>query len=130
MSIENDLNAIKRIFIEYPKMYKMKNIELEKVSSERQDLLHALELGKLNAIEMSKIMRDLKQVQIKRRQIKNNLDVLDEIKRFAYKRINERDIDKAINRVDHIVNRQRNYTMRERKDLQHLVDGDELGINP
>lgn len=122
LSIENDLNAIKRIFIDYPKMYKVKKDELIKVSSERQDLLHALELGNLDAIEMSKLVRDLKKVQVKRRQIKNNLEVLDEIKRFTYGKIKEHEVNAAISRVDHIINRKRTYTMRVRTDLQSMVD--------
>lgn len=59
LAIEDDLLAVRRIFVEYPKMYESKQNEFKTVSSERQDLLHALELGNLNAIEQSKITRDL-----------------------------------------------------------------------
>lgn len=126
MQLKNDLDAIKRIFIEYPKMYQIKKDELAKVSSERQDLLHVLEFGKLDAIEMSKLMRELKEVQIRRRKIKNNLEVLDEIKRFTFKKINERDLNTVTDRVDHIINRKRNYTMRVRTDLQNKIGADEV----
>ena len=121
MCIENDLIAVKKIFVDYPKMYEQKRDELKKCESERQDLLHVLELGKLDAIKMSQVMRDLKAVQVKRRQIKNNLEVLDEIKRFSYKKIKESEINNLIGRVDHIINRERIYTMRVRTDLQELV---------
>lgn len=118
----DDLQAIKRIFIDYPKMYEIKLNELKKADEERQDLLHVLELGNLDAIKMSKVMRDLKQVSIKRRQIKNNLEILDVIKRFAYRRIKDKEINELIDRVDHITNRERKYTMRVREDLQELVE--------
>lgn len=121
MCIQNDLKAIHRVFVKYPEIYEQKKEELRKCEYERQDLLHVLELGKLNAIEMSKVMRDLKEVQTKRRQIKNNLEVLDEIKQFTFKKIKENDINRVINRVDHIINRERTYTMRVRKDLQELI---------
>lgn len=122
MSVEDDLQAVKRIFIDYPKMYEIKVKELERIGSERQDILHALEFGKINAIEMSKLMRDLKEVQLRRRRIKNNLEVLDEVKRFAYKKVREHDINALINRVNHITNKERNYKMRVRTDLQPLVE--------
>ncbi len=124
MCIENDLQAIKRVFIDYPNMYEIKQQELKQVSQERQDLLHVLELGKLNAIEMSKLMRELKDVQVKRRRIKNNLEVLDEIKRYSHKKFKENEVNTLINRVDNIINRERTYTMRVRTDLQELVNNE------
>ncbi len=102
-------------------MYEQKKDELRNCECERQDLLHVLELGKLNAVQQSKITKQLKAVQVKRRQIKNNLEVLDEIKRFSYKKVKESEINNVINRVDHIVNKERIYTMRIRTDLQELV---------
>lgn len=121
--IEADLQAVKRIFVDYPKLHDTMSEELIKVSSERQDLLHALEFGKLDAIRMSQLMRDLKEVQVKRRKLKNNLEVLDEIKRFAFKKIKSHDINGVISRVNYITKKERSYTMRVRKDLQKLVEG-------
>jgi|SRR5690625_709720 len=132
--IENDLQAAKRIFVDYPKLYKVKKQELVKAEQERQDLLHVLELGKLDAIKMGKITRELKQVQIKRRQIKNNLEVLEVISKFSHAFNNNSNKNKQIetvaNTVNNITTRDRTYTMRERKDLQHLVEGDEMEVNP
>lgn len=122
MSIENDLKSIRRIFVDYPNAYKQKQEELKLKSSEKQDLLHALELGNLNGPEQMKITRDLKKVQIERRKIKNNLEVLDEIKRFRHGEINEKKINNLINKIDHVVNKKRYYHMRVRKDLQDLVE--------
>lgn len=126
MSIENDLLAIKKIFVDYPKLYKVKKQELIKAEQERQDLLHALELGKLDAIKMGKITRELKQVQIRRRQIKNNLEVLEIVSKFSHTFNNNsnknKQIESVANTVKNITGRDRRYTMRVRTDLQKLVE--------
>src|SRR5690625_2664041 len=126
MPITNHLESDKKVFIDYPRLHEIKQEEFKTVSSERQDLLHALELGKLDAIKMTKIASELKKVQVKRRKLKNNLEVLDEIKRFVHrfenKKIRLRDINNLISRIEHISSRERTYTMRVRTDLQKLVD--------
>ncbi|WP_368652387.1 hypothetical protein AB4Y30_11550 [Ornithinibacillus sp. 4-3] len=126
MCIENDLLAIKKIFIDYPRLYKVKKQELVKAEQERQDLLHVLELGKLDAIKMGKITRELKQVQIRRRQIKNNLEVLEVISKFSQAFNNNtnksKQIETVMNTVKNITERDRKYTMRVRTDLQKLVE--------
>ncbi len=125
--IENDIQALKRIFIDYPRLYKIKKQELEKAEQERQDLLHVLELGKLNATQQSKITRDLKKVSVKRRQIKNNLEVLDVVTKFARNFNNNtsknKQIDVVTNTVNEITTKERKYTMRVRSDLQPFVEG-------
>lgn len=123
MDIDKDLQAVKRIFVDYPKLYGEKSEELKVINSEIKDLLHVLELANLNAVEMSKIMKQLKKARLKRRHCKNELEVLDEIKRFGFKRVKESEINTVINRVHHITNRKRIYTMRVREDLQNLVEG-------
>lgn len=127
--IENDLQAIKRIFVDYPQIYKRKKIELEKAEQERQDLLHVLELGRLDAIAMTKITRDLKEVSVRRRQIKNNLEVLEAVSKFARRFNNNtnknQQIETVVNTVNNIITKERKYKMRVRKDLQDLVEVEE-----
>ena len=124
--ITNHLESIKKVFIDYPRLYEVKQEELKGVSGEEQDLLHALEFGKLDAIKMTQIVRDLKAVRIEQRKLKNNLEVLIEIRRFVNRferqKIKTRDINDLINRIEHITTRKRTYTMRVREDLQELVD--------
>lgn len=124
--IENDIQAIKRIFIDYPQVYKMKKDELVKAEQERQDLLHVLELGKLDAIGIQKVAGQLKQVSIRRRSIKNNLEVLEAVSKFSRTFNNNTNKNKQIetvaNTVNNIISRDRKYTMRVRKDLQDLVE--------
>lgn len=126
MCIENDLKSLKKLFVEYPRFYKSKKNELIKIEQERQDLLHVLELGKLDAIQQSKITRELKRVSMVRRQIKNNLEVLEVINKFSYSFNNNTNKNKQIetvtNTVGNITNKDRSYRMRVRTDLQELVE--------
>src|SRR5690625_7801240 len=75
-----DVEAVKRIFLEYPARLEKVENEYRKICSERQDLLHALELGSLDAIRMTKITKDLKDIQLKRRKLKDELEVLKHIR--------------------------------------------------
>ena len=125
MTIEEKLSIVLDVFIKYPQKYEELKQELMIIGSERQDLLHALEFGRLNAIQRTKLVNELKEVQMKRRKIKDELEILDEIKRFAsIVRLKERDIKTTIERIKSIKERHktRTYTMRVRTDLQDVVD--------
>ena len=125
MAIEEKLLVVLDLFVNYPAKYDILKQDLQRVGSERQDLLHALELGRLNAVQRTKLVNELKEVQIKRRKIKDELEMLDEIKRFASTvRLKERQINETIERIKRIEERHktRTYTMRVRTDLQEVVD--------
>lgn len=125
MNIEEDLLAVKRIFVSLPKKLEKLNEELVEIGSERQDLLHALELGKLDAVRMSKIAKSLQDVQRRRRKIKDEIEVLEEVIQIVNgNRIKENEIDRVFGRVKYVKEKQENrsYAMRVRKDLQELVD--------
>jgi len=124
--IEADLQAVKRVFTDYSRMRHVKKKELIKIEEERQDLLHVLELGNLNAVEQSRITKELKEVSLRRRQIKNNLEVLEIVNKFSHAFNNnsnkDKQIETVINTVKNSVSKKRTYSMRVRKDLQELVD--------
>lgn len=123
--ILNDLQALKRITIEYPKYENRLRKEFNKVSSERQDLLHVIELGKLDAIQFGKVSRELKEVQIKRRELKNELEIFEELNRhFNIKKPKSDKYDFIIKRIEDVFGKIKNrkYTMRVREDLQKLVE--------
>lgn len=125
MTVEEKLLIVLDVLVEYPQKYEKLKQDLQIISSERQDILHALELGKLDAIQRTKLVNDLKGVQNRRRKIKDELEVLDEIKRFTSTlRLKERQINETIERIKSIKERQekRTYTMRVRTDLQDVVD--------
>lgn len=56
------------------------NKQLATKEGEQEDLLHELELGKLNAIDINKTARQLIKTRKERRQIKNNLELLKTLK--------------------------------------------------
>lgn len=59
--------------------------EISKVELERNDLLHELELAKLNAVEMSQLAKNLREVLQKRRIYKDELVRVMTIKGFTDK---------------------------------------------
>lgn len=124
MTIQEQLKAVRYILVEVPKLFELVQKEFHKVNDETQDLLHVLELGKLNAIEMSKITRQLKEVRQKRRELKDELEILYEVRNFATGNVNEHEINTIIGKVRsiHEKRQRRTYTMRVRTDLQKLVE--------
>lgn len=53
--------------------------ELSKIDSEREDILHYIELSKYNAVQGWKLLKTLKEVSQKRRNIKEELGYLSSI---------------------------------------------------
>lgn len=122
MNLENDLQAIRRVFIDYPKRLKAANEELSKINCEEKDLLHLLEIGKLNASQIMKISSQLVSVLRKRREVKNEVELLESIIHLR-NRLRESEITDSIGKVRKIEARQTNRrcTMRVRTDLQELI---------
>lgn len=124
MNIEQQLKIVRNIFIDLPKQFDLVHDEYKKADQETQDLLHALELGNLNAIEMTKVAKELKEVRKRRRHLKDELEVLREVRNFATNgKLKEYHIDMAIGKVRTIYEKRerRTYKMRVRSDLQELV---------
>lgn len=122
--IEDELISLRNIIVNYPKQYKLLKEQLTSIEKERQDLLHVLELGNLNAIEQSKIARELKEVLLKRRLIKDDIEILEEIYNFTNGNINKSTIGDVIGRIRGIMKRRENrkYHLRIRKDLQNYIN--------
>ena len=122
--IEDELISLRNIIVNYPKQYKLLKEQLTSIEKERQDLLHVLELGNLNAIDQSKIARDLKEVLLKRRLIKDDIEILEEIYNFTNGNINKSTIGDVIGRIRGIMKRRENrkYHLRIRKDLQNYIN--------
>jgi|SRR5690625_1024845 len=119
-----ELQAFRKIYVEYPKKLHAAREELRRIENERQDLLHVIELGSLDAIGMSRISQQLKKVQVRRRNLKNNIEVLDEVRKYiATRNQKEQAINSMIGRVRTTIEKQgrRTYTMRVRPDLQNLI---------
>lgn len=106
------------------------NKQLTIKEGEQEDLLHELELGKLNAIEINKVARQLTKTRKERRQIKNNLELLKTLKPTAdtyYKKGINAEITQTISNLDNLLKtwRDRKYTPRVLKDLKCAEAKDE-----
>lgn len=124
LEIEQSLQSVRDVFINYPKRYDLASEELRKVDNEIQDILHVIEFCSLDAIEMTKKYKELKALRQQRRQLKDELELLEEIKSFvSYPKPSEKVINTAIGKVRSTLDRQhrRTYTMKVRKEWQELI---------
>lgn len=84
----------------------------------RNDLLHELELAKLNAVEMSKVAKELKAVLIERRKYKDELAKVMTLKTFADKYNNKLivgDIITTLKRLNTLKQKNRNRQYHARR---------------
>ena len=93
---EEFLIEMKNFFENIDKLKTDLEQEIRRVELERNDLLHELELGNLNAVEITKVAVDLKKVRKERRIIKNDIERIRLIKNFTDK-YNNKFIENEIN---------------------------------
>ena len=79
------LENIKYFFYDIEEIEKKLNTELYNKEGERDDLLHEIELSKLNAIERMQIYAKLEKVLQERRIIKDKIDLINTIKPYTSK---------------------------------------------
>ena len=79
------LNNIKNFFYNIEEIEKKLNTDLYNKEGERDDLLHEIELSKLNAIEIVAVYKKLEKVLQERRIIKDKIDLVSTIKPYANK---------------------------------------------
>ena len=117
------LNNIKCFFYDIEETEKKLSTELYKKEGERDDLLHEIELSKLNAIERMSIYSRLEKVLQERRIIKDKIDLISTIKPYASKFITKgicAETEETIRNIETLKNNQENrqYTPRVLKDLK------------
>lgn len=113
------LKNIKDFFFNIDETEKRLNTELYNKEGERDDLLHEIELSKLNAIERMQTYSKLKE----RRCIKDKIDLINTIKPYASKFITKgicTETDTTIKNIETLKSNQENrqYTPRIIKDLK------------
>lgn len=122
MDIEQTLQAVKEVYVNYPKQ---QNEEaLKKVEKEIVDIEHLIEIRNFNASEGYKYAKELKRARVERRRIKDEMALLGPIKDLLmYAKPRDKNITKTINDVQGILasHKVRTYKMRVRDDLQELV---------
>lgn len=122
--IEKSLQALRDIYVNYPKQLEIAQQELRNVEDEIQDILHIIELASLDAIGMTRSFKDLRNLRVRRRELKNEIELLKQVNEInSFAKPNERIIGAVVGKVRTTLHKQntRKYKMRVRKDMQHLV---------
>ena len=117
------LKNIKEFFYNIDETEKKLNTELYNKEGERDDLLHEIELSKLNAIEIMSTYKKLETVLKERRCIKDKIDLINTIKPYTSKFITKgicAETDTTIKNIETLKSNQENrqYTPRIIKDLK------------
>ena len=117
------LGNIKDFFFNIEETEKKLNTELYNKEGERDDLLHEIELSKLNAIERMQTYSRLETVIKERRIIKDKIELINTIKPYTSKFITKgicAETDTTIKNIETLKSNQesRQYTPRVIKDLK------------
>lgn len=117
------LGNIKDFFFNIEETEKKLNTELYNKEGERDDLLHEIELSKLNAIERMQTYSRLETVLKERRIIKDKIELVNTIKPYTSKFITKgicAETDTTIKNIETLKSNQesRQYTPRVIKDLK------------
>lgn len=117
------LNNIKNFFYNIEEIEKKLNTDLYNKEGEKDDLLHEIELSKLNAIEIMSTYKRLEKVLQERRVIKDKIDLISTIKPYTSKFITKgicAETDATIKNIETLKRNQENrqYTPRVLQDLK------------
>lgn len=123
MTPEEVLISMKNFFENIDKLKTDLEQEIKRVELERDDLLHELELGNLNAVELTKVAVVLRDVMKERRKYKDELARVMTLKGFTDKYNNKLitgDIIQVLKNLKTLENNneKRHYTPRVIKDLK------------
>ena len=124
MTVEEEfLIKMKNFFENIDKLKVDLEQEIRRVELERNDLLHELELGNLNAVELTKVAVTLRDVLKERRKYKDELAKVMTLKCFTDKYNNKLitgDIIQVLKNLKTLEkkNKERTYTPRVIKDLK------------
>lgn len=128
--IRDEIDVTQRLFKEViclikgnEEIIKALNNKLKQIEAEQDDLLHEVELAKLNAFEKQKVFDKLKDVREKRRVIKDKLQIATTIRPTANLTITKgiyAELKQAIKNLDtlEITLETRKYNAKIRTDLK------------
>ena len=91
-SVVDFLNDVDKFFREFDETNRMLITELSNKEAEREDLLHEIELSKLNAIERTRIYTNLESVLHERRVLKDKIELINTIKSYCDEYIKKRNM--------------------------------------
>ena len=117
------LGNIKEFFFNIEETEKKLNTELYTKEGERDDLLHEIELSKLNAIEIMSTYKRIEKILQEIEMIKNKIDLISTIKPYTSKFITKgicAETDITIKNIETLKHNQENrqYTPRVIQDLK------------
>lgn len=115
------LENIKNFFYNIEEIEKKLNMDLRNKEYERDDLLHEIELSKLNAIEIVAVYKKLEKVLQERRIIKDKIDLVSTIKPYANKFIAKgicAETDAAIKNIETL---KRNQEKENKDEAQQML---------
>lgn len=75
MNVLENIEKVVSILTEIEKYKETLNFQLSNYDCMTQDLLHYIEKENLDAIKMCKVVRELKKIRLKRRKIKNDMEL-------------------------------------------------------
>lgn len=114
ITLDNFLKSILVFFQDIDKQIEDAAKELSQVDLEQQDILHYIENNTLRAGEYAKFGKLLKNIRIRRREIKTDLEILcavrDNLTRKYNNKFIEKDIIGAIKGIEAIRKRKAKYT--------------------
>jgi Na+/phosphate symporter len=122
--IEQALQSVRDVFVNFPKKIEEHQEALKKIDQEITDIEHAIEIHSFNASKGYYLAKELQKARLRRRAIKDEIELLGPIKEFlSYAKPTEKVINKTIKDLKGIteLHKIRLYKMRVREDLQELV---------
>lgn len=133
MNEEEFLIQMKNFFENIDELKNTLEEQIKEREYARNDLLHELELANLNAVEMSKVAKNLKEVLKERRVFKDELAKVMTLKGFTDKYNNKLIVGDIINVLKNLKtlksnNENRTYTPRRITNLKCVEAKDEVQI--
>lgn len=122
---EQTAMALRAIITEIPKMFEFNSQGINICEKETQDLLHLIELTSFDACKGYKLSKDIQDVRIRRRELKDQNEVLEPLVELTRRmKTFENEINKCIGEIRRIKKRHemRSYKMRVREDLQEILE--------
>lgn len=131
MNEEEFLIQMKNFFENIDDLKKTLEEQIKEREYARNDLLHELELANLNAVEMSKVAKELKEILKERRVFKDELAKVMTLKGFTDKYNNKLIVGDIINVLKNLKtlksnNENRTYTPRRMTNLKCAEAKDEI----
>lgn len=125
INIEDLMKYMLNLFDNIPKDLSAEYEKLSQKDMELSDLDHYIENHKLKSYELAKVGKLRKNLRVERRQIKNNIDMLEIVKRFTDKYNNKLitgDIIQNLKEQEKLIKKQENPTYRYRTNILERLE--------